>query len=196
MGRTVDKLSLLSPPNWEGAESHCWQVLGSNCMNWLFCSRVQGLWVSTRVQTWVSHSEESFLVAERGGAPRENANTPHIHTRAVGSAVISLTPPYSPAPSAWVWCVHNRGIWFRNKKDLLFHGKVFRIQGEERNKTRKVTVCPYFKEKKREREKKVNTPTPQASRHLENVTNGLQGTEHWIWNWHKHRRLNPAPTAS
>lgn len=35
----------------------------------------------------------------------------------------------------------------------MFRGKVFRIQGEERNKTRKVTVCPYFKEKK-EREGK------------------------------------------
>ena len=65
----------------------------------------------------LSFREESFPVAERGGALRESANIPHTHThtRAVGSAVISLTPHYSPAPSAWVWCVHNRGIRFRNK---------------------------------------------------------------------------------
>ena len=47
----------------------------------------------------LSLREESFPVAERGGAPRDSANTPHIHTHththththAAGSAVISLT---------------------------------------------------------------------------------------------------------
>lgn len=32
----------------------------------------------------------------------------------------------------------------------MFRGRVFGIQREERNKTRKVTVCPYFKAEKRE----------------------------------------------
>ena len=35
----------------------------------------------------------------------------------------------------------------------MFHDSVFRIQREEKNKTRKVTVCPYLNKRERERER-------------------------------------------
>lgn len=51
---------------------------------------------------------------KRGGAPTGKVPTHHAHTRAVGSAVISLKPHYSSA--LWVvWCALNRGMWFGSK---------------------------------------------------------------------------------
>ena len=70
----------------------------------------------------------------------------------MGSAVISLTPPYSPAPSAWVWCVHNRGIWFRNKTCCSMV-RCSEYRGKKEIKLGKWQCVPILK-KKREREGK------------------------------------------
>ena len=51
--------------------------------------------------------EETFHIVGKGGALRENVQTHHTHTRAVGSAVISLTLHYSPALCVRA-CMHVR----------------------------------------------------------------------------------------